>query len=125
MPEIFYQASMLLLFLWLFNTYGLLIEPFRGDPSAVIPEIFYRESRGFQILWTPDRNIQGQAKNGSKVAGVTKRWESKYFQYCGPLIETFRGDGLGVIGAFRGDGTRCHCEFVVSLTWQSQVFYSI
>ncbi len=25
------------------------------------------------------------------------------FKYCGPLIETFRGDGLGVIEAFRGD----------------------
>ncbi len=51
---------------------------------------------------------------GLKIAGVTTRWESKGFKYCGPLIEPFRGDG-----------TRCHCEFVVSLTWQSRAFYSI
>jgi hypothetical protein len=48
-----------------------------------------------KYLWTPDRNIQGQAKNGLKIAGVTKRWESKCFKYCGPLIGAFRGDGLG------------------------------
>ena len=28
---------------------------------------------------------------------------SKSFKYCRPLIETFRGDGLGVIETFRGD----------------------
>ncbi|MGB4691022.1 MAG: hypothetical protein WBH59_01600 [Atribacterales bacterium] len=48
-----------------------------------------------KYLWTPDRNIQGQAKNGLKIAGVTKRWESKCFKYCGPLINILRGDGLG------------------------------
>ena len=43
----------------------------QGDASFVIPEIFYRESKCFQILWTPDRSIQGQAKSGLKIAGVT------------------------------------------------------
>jgi len=32
---------------------------------------------------------------GLKIAGVTTRWESKGFKYCGPLIEPFRGDELG------------------------------
>jgi hypothetical protein len=27
---------------------------------------------------------------GLKIAGVTKRWESKGFETRGPLIETFR-----------------------------------
>jgi len=39
---------------------------------SVIPEILNRESRGFSIPWTPDKTIQGQAKNGLKIAGVTK-----------------------------------------------------
>jgi len=26
-----------------------------------------------KYLWTPDRNIQGQAKNGLKIAGVTNK----------------------------------------------------
>jgi len=39
--------------------------------SSVIPEIFSRESRSFKCLWTPDRAIQGQAKSGSQVTGVT------------------------------------------------------
>ena len=47
-----------------------------------------------KYLWTPDRDIQGQAKNGLKIAGVTKRWESKCFKYCGPLINILRGDDL-------------------------------
>jgi len=29
---------------------------------------------------------------GLKIAGVTRRWESKCFETRGPLIETFRGD---------------------------------
>ena len=37
-----------------------LVEPFGNDASFfVIPEIFNRESKCFQILWTPDRGIQG------------------------------------------------------------------
>ncbi len=44
-----------------------------STPPSVIPEIFYRESKSFQILWTPDRGIQGQAKNGLKIAGVTAK----------------------------------------------------
>ena len=39
--------------------------------------------------------------------------ESKLFKTMDP--------GLKIAGVTR----RCHCEFVVSLTWQSQVFYSI
>jgi len=34
-------------------------------------------SFGFQILWTPDRTIQGQAKYGLKIAGVTNLRERK------------------------------------------------
>ena len=42
MPEIFYQASMLLLFLWLFDTSGPLIEPFRGDDTEAFSSgLFY------------------------------------------------------------------------------------
>ena len=40
-----------------------MIETFRNDPFFVIPEIFYRESRGFQILMDP----------GLKIAGVTNK----------------------------------------------------
>jgi len=54
----------------------------RGTLSFVIPEIFNRESKSFQILWTPDRGIQGQAKNGLKIAGVTaKSWSPKKRDY--------------------------------------------
>jgi len=74
MPEIFYQASMLLLFLWLFDTSGPLIEPFRDDPPPSFPKSFIGNPHAFK--------------------------------YCGPLIETFRGDGLGVIEAFRGNDKR-------------------
>ena len=41
---------------------------------------------------------------GLKIAGVTKRWESRCFQYCRPLIEPFRGDEKKVIEPFRNDG---------------------
>ena len=57
-----------------------------------MPEIFYQASKSFKNIWIPDRGIQGQAKNGLKIAGVTRRWESKGFETRGPLIEPFRGD---------------------------------
>jgi len=75
----------------------------RGTLSFVIPEIFNRESMFLNNL-----------DPGLKIAGVTRRWASTSFQYRRPRLKDCRGDG-----------TRCHCEFVVSLTWQSQVFYSI
>jgi len=73
------------------------IEPFRGDdlPPPSFPKSFIGNPRfclSFVLKpWTPDRNIQGQAKNGLKIAGVTRRWESKGFL---PLnnLEPFRGD---------------------------------
>jgi len=108
----------------LLNTCGPLIEPFRGDTSSVMPEIFYQASMFLNNL-DPGLKIAGVTRRwesmflnnldpGLKIAGVTRRWASTSFQYCGPRLKDCRGDG-----------TRCHCEFVVSLTWQSQVFYSI
>jgi len=38
----------------------------------------------FKYFWTPDRSIQGQAKSGLKIAGVTKK-----------AIEPFRNNGQG------------------------------
>jgi len=40
---------------------------------------------------------------GLKIAGVTRRWESKFFalKQFRPLVEPFRGDKQGVIEAFR------------------------
>jgi len=60
MPEIFYQASKFLLFLWFLNTV---------DPGLKIAGVTNKSNK----------YIQGQAKNGSKIAGVTRRWESKGF----------------------------------------------
>ena len=57
-----------------------MIEASRESTPSVIPEIFYREST---FLSTVDP--------GLKIAGVTRRWESKGFKDCGPLIETLRG----------------------------------
>ncbi len=51
---------MFLLFLWFLNTV---------DPGLKIAGV---TNKG-------NRDIQGQAKNGSKVAGVTRRWESRDF----------------------------------------------
>jgi len=36
-----------------------------------MPERFYQASKVFKYFWTPDRGIQGQAKSGLKIAGVT------------------------------------------------------
>ncbi len=42
------------------------------DPGLKIAGVTRRwESTSFQYLWTPDRDIQGQAKSGLKIAGVT------------------------------------------------------
>jgi len=44
------------------------------DPGLKIAGVTRRwESTCFEYLWTPDRSIQGQAKNGLKIAGVTKK----------------------------------------------------
>jgi len=43
----------------------------RESTSLVMPERFYQASKVFKYFWTPDRGIQGQAKSGSQVAGVT------------------------------------------------------
>jgi len=44
-------------------------------------------------LWTPDRSIQGQAKSGLKIAGVTKRWKSRgfCFFFLSLCFRLFRG----------------------------------
>ncbi|MGB4411573.1 MAG: hypothetical protein WBI47_02675 [Atribacterales bacterium] len=60
MPEILYQASMLLFLLWFLKTM---------DPGLKIAGV---TNKG-------NKYIQEQAKNGSKIAGVTRRWESKGF----------------------------------------------
>jgi len=49
--------------------------------SSVMPEIFYQASKSFKNIWIPDRGIQGQAKNGLKIAGVTRRWESTFLLF--------------------------------------------
>jgi len=57
----------------------------------------------FKYLWTPDRGIQGQAKSGSKIAGVTRGVGihvfafSLVFKDCGPRLKDCRGDeGVGI-----------------------------
>jgi len=51
----------------------------REYASFVMPEVFYQASKFlllllvFQYFWTPDRSIQGQAKSGLKIAGVTNK----------------------------------------------------
>ena len=50
-------------------------------PLSSCLSAFIRHPYAFKYLWTPDRGIQGQAKSGSQVAGVTKKG-----------IEPFRGD---------------------------------
>jgi len=74
---------------------------FIGNPSFYF---FF----GFSILWTPDRSIQGQAKNGLKIAGVTDLRKRKRVEEEGkaqerehslllfrPLVEPLRNEGLG------------------------------
>jgi len=52
---------------------------------------------------------------GLKIAGVTKRWESRGFKDCGPLIEPFRGDDKRMIETFRGDDLLfCHSRNLLS-----------
>ncbi len=70
-----------------------------GFPPPSFPKFFIGNPRfcfffDFLKPWTPDRSIQGQAKNGLKIAGVTAEG----------VIEPFRGDEKGVIEAFRNEG---------------------
>ena len=54
-----------------------------GFPFLSFPKFFIGNPNAFKTLMDP----------GLKIAGVTRRWESKCFETRGPLIETFRGDG--------------------------------
>jgi len=67
-----------------------------------MPEIFYRESTSFVILKTFywESTSLNNLDPGLKIAGVTRRGESKGFETRGPLIEPFRGDDKGE--TFRG-----------------------
>ncbi len=62
----------------------------RESPPSVVPEILNREST---FLLFP--LIFNTVDPGLKIAGVTRKWESKCFKYCGPLIKPFRGDEQG------------------------------
>jgi len=45
----------------------------RGFSFPSVSRFFIGNPKVFKYFWTPDRSIQGQAKSGSKVAGVTKK----------------------------------------------------
>ncbi len=53
-----------------------------GFPFSSFPKSLIGNPNAFKTLMDP----------GLKIAGVTRRWESKCFETRGPLIETFRGD---------------------------------
>ena len=54
-----------------------------GFPFLSFPKFVIGNPNALKTLMDP----------GLKIAGVTRRWESKCFETRGPLIETFRGDG--------------------------------
>jgi len=56
-----------------------------GFPFLSFPKFVIGNPNALKTLMDP----------GLKIAGVTRRWESKCFETRGPLIETFRGDELG------------------------------
>jgi hypothetical protein len=70
------------------------IEPFRNPPPPSFPKFFIGNPNAFKYLWTPDRGIQGQAKSGSKVAGVTRRWESRGFYQEGGRFNKALSNGV-------------------------------
>jgi len=55
-----------------------------------MPEIFNQASTFLLFLW-----FLNTVDPGLKIAGVTRRWESKFFalKQFRPLVEPFRGDG--------------------------------
>jgi len=67
-----------------------------GLPSrallSVMPEIFYRESKGFKYCGPRLKNCRGDEEVGIHVFAF-------FFglKYCGPMIEPFRGDAPAVI----------------------------
>ncbi|MDD3699585.1 MAG: hypothetical protein PHI00_07555, partial [Atribacterota bacterium] len=61
--------------------YRFLIETLRNPSPPSFPKSSIGNPKAFKYLWTPDRTIQGQAKNGSKVTGVTRRWASMFLLF--------------------------------------------
>jgi|GEM_PF-5994715 len=85
----------------LLNTYGPLIEAFRGD------DLPRRHSRNL-------------------LSGIHVFAFSLVLNTYGLLINTLRGDEKGEIEPFRGDGQGRSLRASYSrMAWQSRVFYSI
>ncbi len=87
-PEIFNRESKFLLFP---------LCPSIGKDRACLAPLFpkfSRESKYFFKPWTPDRTIQGQAKNGLKIAGVTKKGNRSIQEWRTKATKPFRGDDL-------------------------------
>jgi len=67
-------------------------------PLSSCLSAFIRHPYAFKYFWTPDRSIQGQAKNGSQVAGVTPLSSFPKFLIGNPEVLNAVDPGLKIAG---------------------------